>query len=96
MVDDIRPLTRRELQEFLPSQRAVRAFENLFSLVPTDLEELLIISESALSSSTALKAENTKLRQEIDELRADLLRLQRMVNFDGLIKRVEILETLQG
>lgn len=41
MVDDVyntdpRPLTRNELAKFLPSQRAVRAFEKLFNLVPQD------------------------------------------------------------
>ena len=39
---DPRPLTRSELAKFLPDQRAIRAFEKLFDLVP---DEFLLITE---------------------------------------------------
>jgi hypothetical protein len=45
--NDPRPLTRRELSEFLPSQRAIRAFEKLFDLIPSDLIELLAQIDAA-------------------------------------------------
>jgi hypothetical protein len=35
---DPRPITREELARFLPNQRAIRAFEKLFDLIPDDLE----------------------------------------------------------
>lgn len=38
MNDDPKPLTRKELAEFLPSQRAIRAFEKLFDLIPSELQ----------------------------------------------------------
>ena len=44
---DPRPLTRRELSEFLPSQRAIRAFEKLFDLIPGDILELLAQIDAA-------------------------------------------------
>jgi len=57
---DPKPLTRKELAEFLPNQRAIRAFEELFEVVPSDLETLLAqiddvdnTSESALSSAAS-------------------------------------------
>lgn len=34
---DPRPPTRKELAEFLPNQRLIKAFEKLFDLIPTDL-----------------------------------------------------------
>jgi len=55
--NDPRPLTRRELSEFLPSQRAVRAFEKLFDLIPPELNSLEseIIEVLISSESTAAK-----------------------------------------
>ena len=37
---DPKKLTRKELAQFLPSDRAIRAFEKLFDLIPFDLESL--------------------------------------------------------
>lgn len=52
---DPRPLTRNELAEFLPNQRAIRAFEKLFDLIPPELEELLARTEEAsISANSAL------------------------------------------
>ena len=42
---DPRPLTRNELARFLPTQRAIRAFEKLFDLIPSDLETLTALIE---------------------------------------------------
>ncbi len=39
-MSDPKPLTRKELAEFLPSQRAIKAFEKLFDLVPSSFESL--------------------------------------------------------
>lgn len=56
--DDPRPLTRKELAEFLPSQRAIRAFEKLFDLVPQEfdsqvdlIEEVNITAQSGVSQA---------------------------------------------
>lgn len=35
-----RPLSRQELARFLPDQRSIRAFEQLFDAIPSDLTEL--------------------------------------------------------
>jgi hypothetical protein len=45
--NDPRPLTRAELAKFLPNQRAIRAFEKLFDLIPPDLIELFSQVEAA-------------------------------------------------
>ena len=37
-MSDPKPLTRKELAEFLPSQRAIKAFEKLFDLIPSSLD----------------------------------------------------------
>ena len=52
--NDPRPLTRKELAEFLPNQRAIRAFEKLFDLIPPDLLELFAQVEAAsIDANTA-------------------------------------------
>lgn len=56
MVDDVystdpRPLTRKELSQFLPDQRSIRAFEKLFSLIPTDLVQLFVQAEENLNAA---------------------------------------------
>lgn len=48
-----RPLTRAELAKFLPDQRAIRAFEKLFDLTPSDLEELSRLVEESNTSAIA-------------------------------------------
>lgn len=37
---DPKPLTRDQLAKFLPNERAIRAFEKLFEVVPTDIVAL--------------------------------------------------------
>lgn len=68
---DPKSLTRKEFQEFLPSQRAVRAFEQLFKVVPGELNTLedrieqnetdiadLSFSTTSITSSTTLDNDN--------------------------------------
>lgn len=38
--NDPRPLTRKELAAFLPNQRAIRAFERLFDIIPPDINDI--------------------------------------------------------
>lgn len=45
------PLTRNELAEFLPSQRAIKAFESLFDLIPASLDIIDGSAATALASS---------------------------------------------
>ncbi len=40
MSDDPKPLTRKELAEFLPSMRAIKAFEKLFDLIPSSFNDI--------------------------------------------------------
>lgn len=59
---DPRPLTREELAKFLPNQRAIRAFEKLFDLIPPDLIELFALTEEAsIDANTALAIAKTAL-----------------------------------
>lgn len=44
---DPRPLTRAELAKFLPDQRSIRAFEQLFDAIPTDLQDILLAAGNA-------------------------------------------------
>lgn len=59
-VDDPRPLTRRELSEFLPSQRAIRAFEKLFDLIPSDIITLLENIEAATNLAALAQATSNR------------------------------------
>ncbi len=47
---DPRPLTRNELSEFLPNQRAIKAFEKLFDLIPSSINNI----ESEISSESRI------------------------------------------
>ena len=59
-----RPLNRSELAKFLPDQRAIRAFEQLFDLIPEDLLALLAeIDETKLSAGNATSSANEALAQ---------------------------------
>ena len=91
---DPRPLTRDELAKFLPNQRAIRAFEKLFELIPPELEDLLVLTETALLSAQAARAETTQLGQRVQQLEIELA-TKSDNNLDQLIKRVELLETLE-
>lgn len=92
---DPKPLTRQELAEFLPSQRAIRAFEKLFDLIPLELEDVLIIAEESLTLANSAKSESIKLKQRVEFLE-NKLASQSTINLDPLIKRIEVLETLEG
>lgn len=66
-IDDPRPLTRKELAEFLPTQRAIRAFEKLFDLVPSDFEDnALLIEEASVTAQTGV----SKAQLAIDMIHA--------------------------
>ena len=59
-----RPLNRSELAKFLPDQRAVRAFEQLFDLIPEELLTLLAeVNEAKLSAGNATSSANEALAQ---------------------------------
>lgn len=51
MPQDPSQLTRQELAQFLPSQRAIRAFEKLFDLIPSTIDSNDIASGNALSTA---------------------------------------------
>lgn len=47
-------ITRNELAQFLPSQRAIRAFEQLFDLVPSSLDSnTVLIEEASINAQNA-------------------------------------------
>ena len=50
-----RPLTREELAKFLPDQRSIRAFEQLFEIIPGDLVTLVkLIEEVGIDAVSAM------------------------------------------
>lgn len=57
MITDPLKLTRNELAKFLPSQRAIRAFEQLFDVIPSELNAtnaiLLEVSTAAGSAEAS-------------------------------------------
>ncbi len=62
---DPRPLTRDELAAFLPSQRAIRAFEKLFELIPDTLTSSAArIQEVSIEAATSV----AKAQQALDLL----------------------------
>jgi len=73
---DPRPLTRKELTQFLPNQRAIRAFEKLFDLIPDDLNSLdaLVIALENYINTVAEKSDFAV--SAIEELRNSLLEPQ--------------------
>tara|TARA_R110002126_G_scaffold37750_3_gene113485 strand:- start:850 stop:1077 length:228 start_codon:yes stop_codon:yes gene_type:complete len=50
-----RPLTRKELSQFLPDERSIKAFEELFNLIPSEIIEIDI--ESGSSDAKAVQSE---------------------------------------
>jgi hypothetical protein len=47
-------ITRNELAQFLPSQRAIRAFEQLFDLIPSSLDSnTVLIEEASINAQNA-------------------------------------------
>lgn len=54
MISDPVNLTRNELAKFLPSQRAIRAFEQLFGLIPSELNSILTrVDAASIDANTA-------------------------------------------
>jgi hypothetical protein len=52
MAEQYLKLTRDQLAEFLPDQRSIRAFEQLFDIVPADILEVVLTSGIADSKAT--------------------------------------------
>ncbi len=50
-MSDPRPLTRQDLAKFLPDQRSIKAFEQLFSLVPSQIDTVDTDAGTALAAS---------------------------------------------
>ena len=92
---DPRPLTRAELAEFLPNQRAIRAFEKLFEIVPPELENTLLLAESSLLPIGEFRSHVNRLDKRIEQLEIELA-ATRKTNLDQILNRLHILETLEG
>ena len=71
---DPKPLTRKELAEFLPNHRAIRAFEELFKQVPAEfVSQNTLIDEVRLEANAA----DSTAKQALGELKriADAIEL---------------------
>lgn len=90
---DPRPLTRDDLAKFLPNPRAIRAFEELFKLVPSEFESILILSEGALLAAQAARSEVLQLRQELSALKIELQLLPSSPNLSNIEQRLVKLES---
>lgn len=54
MIEGPYKITRNELAQFLPSQRAIRAFEQIFDLIPSTLNEsAVLIEETSINAQNA-------------------------------------------
>lgn len=62
-----KPITRKELEAFLPTPRAVRAFEQLFDLIPTDL---LTINKYLMNSITDV-IDDVEITDSVDTLKVN-------------------------
>ena len=75
MIEGPYKITRNELAEFLPSQRAIRAFEQLFALIPSSLND-----STAIVEEVSVNAQN-----------ADSKAVQALSAIDRLANAVELL-----
>tara|TARA_R110002126_G_scaffold63709_1_gene163424 strand:- start:2890 stop:4041 length:1152 start_codon:yes stop_codon:yes gene_type:complete len=57
----LRPLTREDLAKFLPDQRSIRAFEQLFRLVPDDLFVIEVLAKLTAYSMQSDKSNNINI-----------------------------------
>lgn len=77
VVDDPRPLTRKELARILgDDQRAIRAFEKLFDLVPGEFNTQLALIEETLVESGTASAQATDALSRLAALAGQLQALQ--------------------
>lgn len=67
-MSDPKPLIRASLAKFLPDQRAIRAFEKLFDLIPSDLENLLLAIQEAFIDAGSAEAKVVSALSLIDQL----------------------------
>jgi hypothetical protein len=88
---DPRPLTRNELAEFLPNQRAIRAFEKLFDLIPDELTSTTVQTDTAALTAAAARAEATRLKERIAELE-EFVFLKRSPELGQLKERIDLIE----
>lgn len=66
-MSDPKPLNRVELARIFKDQRAIRAFEQLFELIPSQLE----VTTSEIADSTSKANQNTgDINRTINELRS--------------------------
>jgi len=75
MIEGPYKITRNELAQFLPSQRAIRAFEQLFALIPSSLndnaaivEEVSVNAQNADSKAVQALSAITRLADAVELL----------------------------
>jgi hypothetical protein len=61
-------ITRNELAQFLPSQRAIRAFEQLFDLVPSSIDSNTVLIEEASINAQNADSKAVQALSAIDRL----------------------------
>jgi hypothetical protein len=61
-------ITRNELAQFLPSQRAIRAFEQIFDLIPSSLDETAILIQEVSTNAASADARAQQAVSAIDRL----------------------------
>lgn len=92
--NDPRPLTRKELNEFLPSKRAVRAFEKLFDVVPSQLLTNADFIEQILSLVSASKSRISSLEQELKKVQLTMVGettlKSRITHLEQEVKRLQV------
>jgi hypothetical protein len=74
MIEGPYKITRNELAQFLPSQRAIRAFEQLFELIPSSLNESSVVVEEVSVNAQNADSKATQALGAISRL-ADAVEL---------------------
>lgn len=90
-MSDKRAFTRDQLRQFLPDERAIRAFEKLMGDVNDVIPSSLVDALALLGSGKAPNIDRALKR--IEEL--EVLVSARTQNLDAIIKRIDVLEALQ-
>lgn len=68
MIEGPFKITRNELAEFLPSQRAIRAFEQLFALIPSSLNDSATVIEEVSTNAQSADSKAVQALSAIDRL----------------------------
>lgn len=71
---------RTELARVFKDQRTLRAFEQLFAIIPDELEDVTDVAELVFAAIGESRAANKRAEQRIERLEAELFSMRSMQN----------------